>query len=509
MLGGEAGSPFDLGIALLKAVGIILLVLVVARRVMPRVLEAVALTCSQEIFLLTVVAICFGTAWLTSLAGVSLSLGAFLAGLIISESRFSDLAFGEILPLQILFSATFFVSVGLLLDVGFILANPLIILAVISGVLIIKGIATGISLKVLGYNTGTAAFTSLLLAQVGEFSFVLERSGREVGLYPAGQADGGPQTFIAATVMLMIATPFLAGIGERIRKRKSSHPSIADKPSHTEGGDAHGAGLSGHVIIAGYGDAGRRLARILAARDVPYIIVTLSPDGAREAEAEGLRVLRGNYARQHELTLAGAREAGMLVIADDDVETTRRVVSAVRAINPGLRVIVRTRFESEIEELREVGAADVVAEDVEGIVALLTRILESFSLDATEIREAQELLRGSAGRDHDSDDAFRAAVDSATGGFRLTDDQRDSRRCTHTAETTIVTPDARGCSECIALGDSWVHLRICMTCGHVACCDSSKNKHASQHHRATTHPIIRSFQPGETWAWCYADRRML
>ena len=508
MLGGQAGSPLDLVFALGKAIGIVVLVLIVARRVMPRVLEAVALTCSQEIFLLTVVAICFGTAWLTSLAGVSLSLGAFLAGLVISESRFSDLAFGEILPLQILFSATFFVSVGLLLDIGFLLRNPLLILAVISGVLVIKGITTGISLKVLGYGSGTAAFTSLLLAQVGEFSFVLERSGREVGLYPAGQIDGGPETFIAATVLLMIATPFLAGIGERLRNRDSATISIADKPSHTAGGDGHSSGLSGHVIIAGYGDAGRRLARVLATRGVPYIVVTLSPDGAREAETEGLRVLRGNYARQHELTLAGAREASMLVIADDDIETTRRVVSAVRAINPGLRILARTRFESEIEELREVGAADVIAEEVEGIVALLTRVLESFGVDAQDIRQDQQTLRGAAHPGPDASDAFRAAVDRTVSLIQLSDEQRNTARCSHTGETTAVTPDAQGCSECIALGDRWVHLRICMTCGHVACCDTSKNKHATRHNHTTGHPIIRSFQPGEEWAWCYRDRRM-
>jgi CPA2 family monovalent cation:H+ antiporter-2 len=247
---------------------------------------------------------------------------------------------------------------------------------------------------------------------------------------------------------------------------------------------------------------------VLAARGVPYIVVTLSPDGAREAEAEGLRVLRGNYARQHELTLAGAREASMLVIADDDIETTRRVVSAVRAINPGLRVLARTRFESEIEELHDVGAADVIAEEVEGIVALLTRVLESFGVDAQDIRKDQQTLRSDAHAGSDPSAAFRAAVDASASLIQLSEEQRNTKRCSHTGETTAVTPDAQGCSECIALGDRWVHLRICMTCGHVACCDSSKNKHATSHNRTTGHPIIRSFQPGEEWAWCYRDRRM-
>jgi CPA2 family monovalent cation:H+ antiporter-2 len=509
MLGGGAGSALDLVLAMAKAAGIIFVVLVLARRVMPRVLEAVALTCSQEIFLLTVVAICFGTAWLTSLAGVSLSLGAFLAGLVISESRFSDLAFGEILPLQILFSASFFVSVGLLLDLGFLLANLLLVLAVIAVVLAVKLITTGISLKVLGYGGGTAAFTSLLLAQIGEFSFVLERAGREVGLYPAGLVDGGPETFLAATVLLMIGTPFLAGIGERLRERAAAAVAgrQAEAPPAVESDGL--SGLQNHVIIAGFGEAGRRLASGLHAHGTPYLIVTLSPDGAREAEARQMRVLRGNYTRQHELTLAGAHQARLLVVADDDLEMTRRVVSAARALNPALRILVRTRFESEIDELREVGATEVIAEDLASMVSLLARVLETSTVDADPISNEQDALPDSPGSaDSRTGPSRETAMAGTPSVIQLNDEQRRTTRCTHTGEARAVTPDAQGCGECLRLGDRWVHLRICMTCGHVGCCDSSKNKHASKHNRGTGHPIIRSFQPGETWAWCYTDRAM-
>ncbi len=207
MLAGMGGSAGDIGLALVKAAAIVAVVLVAARRVMPRILEAVARTCSQEIFLLTVVGICLGTAYLTSLAGVSVSLGAFLAGLVVSESRFSQMALGEILPLQILFSAMFFVSVGLLLDVSFIASNPLAVLGVIAAVLLIKSLSATAGLLATGYRLAPAAGSAVILAQVGEFSFVLERAGREVGLYPAGVAQGGPETFIAATVALMIASP--------------------------------------------------------------------------------------------------------------------------------------------------------------------------------------------------------------------------------------------------------------------------------------------------------------
>ncbi len=500
MLGGEGGTSLDLAIALGKAVGIVVLVLVVARRVMPKVLEAVARTCSQEIFLLTVVAICFGTAWLTSLAGVSLSLGAFLAGLVISESRFSEMAFGEILPLQILFSATFFVSVGLLLDLGFLIANPLLILAIIGGVLVLKVLTTFLSIKVLRYTTGTAAFTGLMLAQVGEFSFVLERAGREVGLFPAGIENGGPQAFIAATVVLMIATPFLATLGERLRARFAQKAKDAATKEAMETADeapAHGA-IRDHVIIAGYGEAGRKIARVLQARDIPYCIVTLSPEGAREAEAAGLHVISGNYTRQHELTLAGVRHARLLLVADDDLETTLRVVRSAHVLNPGLRVMASTRFEEEIEELQEAGASDAVAEEQESIVRLLTCVLEAYDIAPEHVRNHQQALRAHQ----------HAALNFATrkSTYELSDAQQQTSKCAHTDQTQIVTPSAFGCEECLEMGDTWVHLRICMTCGHVGCCDSSKNKHATKHHHATDHPIVMSFEPGEEWAWCYEDR---
>lgn len=191
MLAGAGGGPLDIAQALGTALGVIVLVFVVAQRLMPPLLEAVARTCSSEVFLLVIVGICLGTAYLVGLAGVSISLGAFLAGLVVSESKFSEHAFGEILPLQILFSATFFVSVGMLLDLGFLVQNLPLVLGIVVVLLLLKAVIAMASVRMLGYSLPVAAATGLTLAQVGEFSFVLERAGREVGLTPAGMgADG-------------------------------------------------------------------------------------------------------------------------------------------------------------------------------------------------------------------------------------------------------------------------------------------------------------------------------
>lgn len=227
--GGESGaSTVDLAVALLTAVGIIVAVLVVARRLLPPVLERVARTCSPEVFLLTVLAICFGTAYLTAVAGVSVSLGAFLAGVVVSESRLSSKALGEILPLQILFSAVFFVSVGMLLDLRFVLANLPVVLAGVAAVFLLKLLTTWLAVSVLrrtgpGLGAGPALGTALL----GEFSFVLETAGRSSGLSPAGLGEDGSQAFIAASVLLLLATPVLASLGRRSRPG-STHATTPD-----------------------------------------------------------------------------------------------------------------------------------------------------------------------------------------------------------------------------------------------------------------------------------------
>lgn len=499
MLGGTGATAAEIGLALVKAIVIVAVVLLVARRLMPRVLEAVARTCSQEIFLLSVVAVCFGTAYLTSLAGVSLSLGAFLAGLVVSESRFSQLAFAEILPLQILFSASFFLSVGLLLDPRFLLEHPLLVLSMIAAVLAIKVVTTGISLLVLGYRAASAGVAALLLGQIGEFSFVLERAGREVGLVPAGLAEGGPEAFIAATVTLMVMTPFVYPWAEKRLARMPAapapppgaapEPGVAPPSEHEPPRD--------HVIIAGLGDVGARLSRELDARGIPSFILTLSPDGAREAEARGASVLRGNYTRQHELELAGVRTARALVVADDDMETTLQVVETGRALNPHLSVFARAWRGGDPMGLREAGATEVVSDPDAVTEGFLSRVLALYGHSTGSGAAPDRPVAA------DGEGEGRVTIE-------LSESQRSSASCQHTGEAGTVSPSAPGCESCLAAGKrAWVHLRICMTCGYVGCCDSSPGKHATKHHRDAGHPIVRSMEPGEDWAWCYVDQAYL
>lgn len=597
MLGGGAGSTLGIVKGLGTAAIIVVVVVIVARRVMPPILERVARTCSQEIFLLTIIAICLGTAWLTSLAGVSLSLGAFLAGLVMSESRFSHHAFAEVLPLQILFSAVFFISVGMLLDVSFVIRHPLLILAVVVAIVITKSIVTGLAARLLRYTAPVAGATALMLAQIGEFSFVLERVGRASGLHPAGFGDVGAQIFIAASVLLMAGTPLLARAGRALEERRNAQ--TIDAAVRAAEPEVERVSLENHVIVAGYGSAARYLTRVLRDSGVPFVILTLSPSGATEAQRDGLRVILGDYSKRFLLNAAAIENAKMLVVPDDTMEMARRVIGVARGINPTLHVVVRTRGAGDVDALIADGADEVLVDEIEIGVQLFTRVLDAYQVNPSEIDDHVETVRNggyAALRSNVSDvplvvcddlgeacfdtrtftvrrdsDARRVTIGElgARAGVRVVSVQRGgetiasppdefvlesgdrltarasaqafaeaSRLLRSTTEvlepaaqssmrTITLTPEQRdgcehtrgvqaefttaatGCEDCLKTGDTWVHLRMCMTCGGVRCCDSSKNQHATKHFHATNHPVIRSFEPVEKWAWCYVDEKLM
>ncbi|MFL6245259.1 MAG: cation:proton antiporter [Thermoanaerobaculia bacterium] len=586
MLAGGAGSALGIAKGLGTAAIIVVLVVLVARRVMPPILERVARTCSQEIFLLTIIAICLGTAWLTSLAGVSLSLGAFLAGLVMSESRFSHHAFAEILPLQILFSAVFFISVGMLLDVAFVARHPLVIVGVVLAVVAVKVIATSLATSMLHYPAPVVGATAFLLAQIGEFSFVLERVGRAAGLSPVGADQTGAQAFIAATVLLMALTPILAKAGRAIEERRNA--KTIEAATRAAEPEIEQITHENHVIVGGYGSSARYLTRVLRDSGVPFVILTLSPTGASEAKRDGLRVILGDYSKRFLLTTAAVDRAKMLVIPDDTPDMARRVVAVARGINPTLHIVVRTQSESDVDSLIAEGADEILVDELEIGVQLFTRVLTAYQVSAGEIEDHVATVRTGGYA------ALRAAISEAPLVVCEDLDERcfdtrtfTVRRGTATAPVTIgelaananvrvvsierrgetiapaddfvleagdrltarasaqafataarllrgetrtialteeqrslcehgrtvreeVTTTATACEDCLKIGErEWVHLRLCMTCGGVRCCDSSKNKHATAHFHATEHPIMHSYERGETWAWCYVDELTL
>jgi CPA2 family monovalent cation:H+ antiporter-2 len=479
--GGLGSVAEALGLALL----VVVVVLLVARRVMPRLLEWVAAACSPEVFLLAVMAICFGTAYLTALTGISVSLGAFLAGLVVSESRHSTHALSEVLPLQVIFSAVFFVSVGMLLDLGVLLDNlPTVIAA---GVLVValKVATTTLALLPLRVGWRQAAATGLLLGQVGEFSFVLLRTGQDAGISLAGFGADGEQVFLATSVMLLVLTPGLAWAADRIAPRDAMGASRQPGSESAASGSGGAPDSRNHVLILGWGEDSLAVADELVAAGHEVVMTTLNPGGAQAAERAGVEVVRGDSTRSHILLEAGVADARLVIVAEDDPEQTSRIAETVRGVSSA-PVLVRPRGEPDLERLADVGVEHVVHPGRVARKELTSTVMRTLAGPAPE---------RSARSNETSVDVTRLVAYHMPG---------DSD-CTHGEDSHAVLPGSTGCAECLRTGSSWVHLRLCLTCGHVGCCDSSPGRHARAHHGDLGHPLVASVEPGDAWAYCFLD----
>jgi CPA2 family monovalent cation:H+ antiporter-2 len=408
ILAGQSESGYDILWILGKAVLLILVVIILARRIVPWILEKVAKTRSQELFLLTVVAFCFGTVALSSMANVSLALGAFLAGLVVSESEFSEQALSEILPLRTIFNAVFFVSVGMLLDLSYVIEYPLLLLGIAAFVILLKLVITSAGLLALGYPVRIAAASGLALAQIGEFSFVLERAGRAAGMSPAGTGELGSQIFIAVSVLLMIGTPFMLNAGPKLGELLSRTP--LDKLGQDSKGESKESqkSLEDHVIIVGYGPAGRHLEQVLHETGIPYVIIEMNPDSVEEMRANDIPAIYGDAGRIHILEKAGIDKAKMLVIATNDPSTSPRIIRIARHQNPTLQIIVRTRYLSDVDQLESLGADNVIPEEMETTVRIFSQVLGAYRVPQDEIEDHiktlrahdYEILRGSVQEAH-------------------------------------------------------------------------------------------------------------
>lgn len=381
-----AGATGDVGkslfVLLAKGIGIILLVMVSARWIVPQVLYQIAKTRNNELFLLSVIVICLGVAWLTSKAGLSLSLGAFLAGLIISESEYSHQALGNILPFRDVFTTFFFVSIGMMLDVGFLFQKPGFIVLIALSVLVLKAIIAGSVTILLGFPLRTAILVGFALSQIGEFSFILSRAGIEHGLL-AGDIY---QMFLAVSVLSMAATPFIITLAPRLgdiilrlplpkRLRSGFYPvseiKVVDRKDH--------------LIIIGFGVIGRNVARAARFAGIPYTIIEMNPETVRREQAKGEAIYYGDATQEAVLQHTNIKEARIVVVAINDPTATRRIVEIIRRLNPKVYLIVRTRYLLEMKPLYELGADEVIPEEFETSVEIFTRVLTKYLVSRDEI----------------------------------------------------------------------------------------------------------------------------
>ncbi len=371
-----------------KALVIVGLTLVAARWLCPWILFRVARTRNREVFLLATAAVGLTAAWLTSLAGLSLALGAFLAGLVISESEYSAQALGEILPFKELFLAFFFVSVGMLLDLSYVARELPAVLGTAALVMVLKaGVAASV-VRLLGFSLRTALIAGLALSQIGEFSFILSRTGLEAGLLPGDHE----QLFLAVSVITMAAAPFvLVGapvLAQRVERLPLPSWFLAPGPEKVEGDIKELEGkLQDHLVIVGFGVNGRNLARAASVAGIPYVVLETNPETVRRERGRGERIFFGDASYPEVLHHAGVERARILVSAISDPGSTRRIVELGKRMNPGLFVVARTRYLQEVEPLSEAGADEVIPEEFETSVEILVRVLRRYLIPQVEIEE--------------------------------------------------------------------------------------------------------------------------
>jgi CPA2 family monovalent cation:H+ antiporter-2 len=328
------------------------------------------------------VVICFAVAWLTASAGLSLALGAFLAGLIVSETEYSHQALGNILPFRDVFSCFFFISIGMLLDVGVLWQHLGFIALLFLSVLMLKSLLAGSAVILMGFPLRTAILAGLALFQVGEFSFILSKTGVNQGLL-SGNAY---QIFLDVTVLTLVATPFIMSLAPRLAdlvlrlplpERVKSGSYLMETIKVTAQKD--------HLIIVGLGVNGRNLARAAEAGGIPYVIIEMNPETVRQERQRGRPIYYGDGTQEEILHHANIQEARIVVVVINDPAATRRIINLARRLNSRVHIIVRTRYLQELQPLLELGADDVVPEEFETSVEIFTLVLKKYLVAKGEI----------------------------------------------------------------------------------------------------------------------------
>ncbi|MCE5264440.1 MAG: cation:proton antiporter [Deltaproteobacteria bacterium] len=373
-----------------KIVGIVLLVPFLSRWLIPRLFFGIAKTRSRELFLITTLAICLAVAWLTQMAGLSLALGSFLAGLIISDSEYSHQALGEILPFKDVFTSFFFVSVGMLLDIGYFWQHPLLLLLTAVGVLLVKSLTGGIAAFASGLSLRPAMIAGIAICQVGEFSFILAETGISEGLVSTYDY----QTFLSVSVLTMMASPFLIAAAPAVAERANRLP-LPKRLKKEKAVTASGKVIprENHIIIVGFGLNGKNLARAAGNAGIPYAIIEMNPASVRTERAKGEPITFGDATKAAVLIHAGIRQARTLVIVINDPIATRRITELARRLNPRIYILVRTRYVSEMGALIELGASDVIPEEFETSVEIFSRVLAKYFIPKEEIEKMTGEIR--------------------------------------------------------------------------------------------------------------------
>jgi monovalent cation:H+ antiporter-2, CPA2 family len=371
--------------------------------VVPRIFYYVGRTGNKELFLVSVVFICLTAAMFTSSIGLSLALGAFLAGILISGSQYSQQAMGNIVPLRDMFMSFFFVSVGMLLDIGYLREHlPIIILASIA-LIIIKSLASATTTILLGCPLRTTILTGFALSQVGEFSFVLSRLG--VDAYSL-LSEETYQTFLAVSIITMGVTPFLISASYKpadLIVRKVSGTALGMKfvngiYSESLAEEKLEPGIKDHLIVVGYGFSGKTITKAAKTAGIPHVILEANPDIVEEGKKEGERIYYGDATLGAVLEHADIKNARVLIIGISDSAAVRKITQTAKELNPNVCIIARVHDLKEMKRLNALGVDEIVPEEYETSVEIFVRLLEKYLVPREDIEKLVNEVRANGYR---------------------------------------------------------------------------------------------------------------
>lgn len=383
-LAGRAGDGAGILVSLGKAAALLGATLVLGRLVIPRALDLVTGSRRRDLFVMTVLLICAGVAWVTALAGLSLALGAFLAGVLLADSEYGHQALADVLPLRDAFASIFFVSMGLLLEFDVLAERGPLIAAIVLAIVAGKAVLTAGIALLAGLPLRVAVLAGVALAQVGEFSFVLARQGGELGLLDEDAA----RIFIAASVLTMLLTPLLMNAGPSLAAWAARHTGAVAAPD-----DVAAPVVSDHVVVLGFGHGGQMLAEALRTTRIPYAIIDIDAERVRRAKARGEPAHFGDVAAPGILERAAVARARHVVLVINDPDAARRAVSAIRQAAPGVPITVRSRYLAEVPDLEKAGATDVVVQEFEATVEIIARVLRLSAVPRNVIEDQVRQVR--------------------------------------------------------------------------------------------------------------------
>jgi len=368
--------------------GSVVVIFFVARYLMPTVVYYLAAARVREGFTIGIMLLLFGTAYLTNLAGVSLALGAFITGIILSESEFNRQVFADAIPLRDIFNSLFFISIGLLLDLDIVFENAGLFSMIVIGIIVIKSAVVIIPLVALKYPFKTGLIAGLLLGQIGEFSFVLALVGLDYGIIDAELYNA----FLAASIFTLVLVPILAYFVPRIIDSFSAsfRETIADHNGSIDTLIKH------HVIIVGYGLNGQNLARVLKEAGIPYVIIDMDPETVSELREKDELVIFGDVTKPEILEQASITTAECIVFAMADIHATKLGLILAKKSNQSIYAVVRLRELDDVDEFIKLGADEIIPEEFETSLQIFSKVLETYHIPLNIIMKQIAIVRNEA-----------------------------------------------------------------------------------------------------------------